>query len=149
MIDNRIFLRYEFKYFMSSKISNEIFNQSLNFMNIDNFASKSKNHKYLVRSLYFDNNDYSNFFEKVDGIKVRKKFRLRSYGKSINSKSPVFFEMKGRAHDRIIKKRIMIDKNDIKYFETLKNLDELSKKYNGNDLIKDFIYDARKNLNLR
>ena len=74
MIDNRIFLRYEFKYFMSSKISNEIFNQSLNFMNIDNFASKSKNHKYLVRSLYFDNNDYSNFLEKVDGIKVRKKF---------------------------------------------------------------------------
>lgn len=147
MIDNRIFLRYEFKYFMSSKISNEIFNQSLNFMNIDNFASKSKNHKYLVRSLYFDNNDYSNFFEKVDGIKVRKKFRLRSYGKSINSKSPVFFEMKGRAHDRIIKKRIMIDKNDIKYFETLKNLDELSKKYNGNDLIKDFIYDVkRKNI---
>ena len=37
----------------------------------------------------------------------------------------------------------MIDKNDIKYFETLKNLDELSKKYNGNDLIKDFIYDVK------
>ena len=66
-------MRYEFKYFMSSKISQEIFRQSLNFMKIDNFALKNKNQKYLVRSLYFDNNDYSNFFEKVDGIKIRKK----------------------------------------------------------------------------
>ena len=116
---------------MSSKISQEIFRQSLNFMNIDNFALKNKNQKYLVRSLYFDNNDYSNFFEKVDGIKIRKKFRLRSYDKNLNSKSPVFFEMKGRAHDRIIKKRIMIDKTDLKYFENLKNLNELSNKYNN------------------
>ena len=46
---------------MSSKISQEIFRQSLNFMSIDNFALKNKNQKYLVRSLYFDNNDYSNF----------------------------------------------------------------------------------------
>jgi len=146
MINNNIFLRYEFKYFMSSKISQEIFRQSLNFMNIDNFALKNKNQEYLVRSLYFDNNDYSNFFEKVDGIKIRKKFRLRSYDKNLNSKSPVFLEMKGRSHDRIIKKRIMIDKTDIKYFESLKNLNELSKKYNS-DLIKDFIYDVkRKNI---
>ena len=72
MINNNFFLRYEFKYFMSSKISQEIFRQSLNFMSIDNFALKNKNQKYLVRSLYFDNNDYSNFFEKVDGIKIRK-----------------------------------------------------------------------------
>ena len=61
MINNNLFLRYEFKYFMNSKISDEIFNQSLNFMNIDNYALKNHNNKYLVRSLYFDNDDYSNF----------------------------------------------------------------------------------------
>lgn len=147
MFYKNTFLRYEFKYFMSSKISNEIFNQSLNFMDIDNFALRNKHNKYLVRSLYFDNNEYTNFFEKVDGIKVRKKFRLRSYDKNMNSESPIFFEMKGRAHDRIIKKRVLIDKADIKYFETLKNLDELRKKYKNNDLIEDFIYDViRKNI---
>ena len=78
MINDNLFFRYEFKYFISSKISNEIFNQSLNFMKIDNFALKNKNKGYLVRSLYFDNDQYNNFFEKVDGIKIRKKFRLRS-----------------------------------------------------------------------
>ena len=52
--------------------------------------------------------------------------------------------MKGRVHDRIIKKRVLIDKNDIKYFETLKNLEKLYKKYDNNALIKEFIYDVRK-----
>ena len=146
MIINNTFLRYEFKYFVSDKISNEIFNQSINFMNIDNFALINKENKYLVRSLYFDNEHFVNFFEKVDGIKVRKKYRLRSYDKNLNSNSPVFFEMKGRAYDRIIKKRVLIDKSDIKYFETLKDLDKLYKKYNNN-LIKDFIFDVkRKNI---
>ena len=41
-------------------------------MNIDNYAQFNKDNKYLVRSLYFDNDDYNNFFEKVDGIKIRK-----------------------------------------------------------------------------
>ena len=144
MINNNFFLRYEFKYFMSSKISDEIFNQSLNFMNIDNYAQFNKDNKYLVRSLYFDNDDYNNFFEKVDGIKIRKKFRLRSYDKQLNSKIPIFLEMKGRVHDRIIKKRLLIDRNDLKYFEKLNNLEELYKKYNKNTLIKDFIYDVKK-----
>ena len=143
-MNNNLYLRYEIKYFMNSKISNDIFNQSLNFMNIDNYALKNKSHKYLVRSLYFDNDEYSNFFEKVDGVKVRKKFRLRSYDKDLSSKNPVFFEVKGRAHDRIIKKRVWMDKNDIKYFETLNNLEELNKKYKNDSLIKDFIYDVKK-----
>lgn len=147
MINDNLFLRYEFKYFISSKISNEIFNQSLNFMKIDNFALKNKNKGYLVRSLYFDNDQYNNFFEKVDGIKIRKKFRLRSYDKYSASKYPVFLEMKGRALDRIIKKRVLLDKNDINYFETLKNLDELNNKYKNTNLIKEFIYDVkRKNI---
>ena len=144
MMNNNLLLRYEFKYFITNKISEEILKQSLHFMNIDNYAKKNKDHKYLVRSLYYDNNDYGNFYEKVDGIKIRKKFRLRSYDKNIKSKSPIFLEMKGRVHDRIIKKRIQINKNDTKYFETLTNLDELSTKYKGNDLIKEFIFDVRK-----
>ena len=48
MIKNNLFLRYEFKYFMSSKISDEIFNQSLNFMNIDNYALK----KIIIVSIW-------------------------------------------------------------------------------------------------
>ena len=143
MISNNLFLRYEFKYFLNSQISNEIFSQSLNFMNIDNYAIKNNN-EYFVRSLYFDNDDYSNFFEKVDGVKIRKKFRLRCYDKNSLSINPIFLEMKGRVHDRIIKKRVLINRNDIKYFETLKNLETLNQKYGYNSLINEFIYDVKK-----
>lgn len=143
MISNNLFLRYEFKYFLNSQISNEIFSQSLYFMNIDNYAIKNNN-EYFVRSLYFDNDDYSNFFEKVDGVKIRKKFRLRSYDKNFLSKNPIFLEMKGRVHDRIIKKRVLINRNDIKYFETLKNLETLNQKYGYNSLINEFVYDVKK-----
>ena len=69
---------------------------------------------------------------------------MRSYDKQLNSKTPIFLEMKGRVHDRIIKKRLLIDRNDLKYFEKLNNLEELYKKYNKNTLIKDFIYDVKK-----
>jgi len=35
---------------------------------------------YLIRSLYFDGIDDHDFVEKIDGIEVRKKIRLRNYG---------------------------------------------------------------------
>ena len=39
-----------------------------NFMVLDKNALKNKNKNYFVRSLYFDNEIYSNFYEKVDGM---------------------------------------------------------------------------------
>ena len=79
MINNKLLTRYEFKYFINNKIAKSIFEVALNFMNVDDFALRSKNKGYFVRSLYYDNPQYDNFFEKVDGMQVRKKFRLRTY----------------------------------------------------------------------
>ena len=103
MKENQLFTRYEFKYLISNKIAGEIFNQSLNFMKLDEFALENK--AYDVRSLYYDNYDFDNFFEKVDGIKFRKKFRIRTYGKKFQKFNPIYLEAKGRVQDRIFKKR--------------------------------------------
>jgi len=35
---------------------------------------------YLIRSLYFDDIDDTDYIEKINGVEVRKKIRLRNYG---------------------------------------------------------------------
>ena len=39
----------------------------------------AKNNRYHVRSLYFDTPDDTAFFEKIDGVNRREKFRIRMY----------------------------------------------------------------------
>ena len=65
--DNLIFSRFEFKYIVKKGISKAIQNEVSNFMEQDTFAGIQN--KYLVRSLYFDNNIFTNFHEKIDGLK--------------------------------------------------------------------------------
>ena len=144
MINNQLFTRYEFKYFVNNKLAKSIFQIALNFMDVDNYASKSKNKGYFVRSLYYDNSEYDNFFEKVDGMQVRKKFRLRTYENKYNKNSNFYLEMKGRKQDRIIKKRTKIKIEDLKYFYSLSDLNELNAKYNNDILIKDFIFSEKR-----
>ena len=77
MEDNTTLQRYEFKYFLKKKLSDEIVNQVKKFMNIDTYADSTPNKKYFVRSVYFEDDFNSNFDEKVDGHRIRKKFRFR------------------------------------------------------------------------
>ena len=96
------FSRYEFKFLLDKKKAEIIENESKYFMKFDENANKELNYKYFVRSLYFDNINSSNFFEKVDGMKIRKKYRLRTYSKIQDSTNLIFLEMKGRTnHTRI------------------------------------------------
>ena len=69
MKENQTLYRYEFKYMLNKKLSDRIEEEARNFMSYDGFVSKSLNNKYIVRSLYFDNNFSSNFYEKADGMK--------------------------------------------------------------------------------
>ena len=145
MKDNQLFSRYEFKYLIKNKYANIIFNDALNFMDYDKFAIRDNG--YLVRSLYFDNSDFDNFFEKVDGIKLRKKFRIRTYDDVKKIDSPVYLESKGRVEDRVFKKRFKIDSSDLDCFYYNQDINYLLKKYKNNSLIEEFIFDVfRKNI---
>lgn len=42
--------------------------------------ANNKGDGYLIRSLYFDDLDNKDFFEKEEGIETRRKIRLRNYG---------------------------------------------------------------------
>lgn len=39
----------------------------------------AKGHGYTIRSLYFETIDNRDFYEKIDGIETRRKYRLRTY----------------------------------------------------------------------
>jgi len=140
--DNEIFSRFEFKYIIKKNVSEAIQNEVKNFTKIDNYANNKS--KYLVRSLYFDNNLFSNFHDKVDGVKKRYKFRIRTYTDNDNFNSPLFLEMKGRNNLRTYKIRTKIKKDDLNLFYKQKNLLDLKYKYLNNKLIEQYIFDSYK-----
>ena len=144
MKENQLFTRYEFKYFLNNKISNQIENEAKHFMSYDNFAVNIPDNRYFVRSLYYENNSFSNFFEKVDGIKSRRKFRIRTYGNSLKNNLPIFLEIKGRHLERTFKKRTSIDSKYIELFLNSEKNSKLLEIYPNNIIINDFVFDSIK-----
>ena len=65
MKDNVTHERYEFKYLLRHKVSEEIKHQVNHFMEIDQFAKLKSNKEYFIRSIYFEDDFNSNFDEKV------------------------------------------------------------------------------------
>ena len=119
--DNLIFSRFEMKYILNKKISTSIQNEIKNFMVYDGHISEnSRDKKYYVRSIYFDNNDYSSFNEKVDGVKVRHKFRVRTYSDDLKSDTKLYLEEKGRLNQRTYKIRTEIIQKDLDFFSIKK-----------------------------
>ncbi len=55
--------------------------------------SHAKDGKYLIRSLYFDNADDKALREKIDGVNMREKFRIRYYN---NDPSVIHLEKKSK-----------------------------------------------------
>ena len=91
MKDNKTLQRYEFKYFLTKKVANEIKEHVNKFMILDKYANLDLKNSYFVRSVYFEDNFNSNFDEKINGYRIRKKFRLRYYNKNIQT-GPIFLE---------------------------------------------------------
>ena len=138
--DDQIFSRFEFKYIINKNISKLIQKEVENFAESDSFSNNEDN--YFVRSLYFDNDVFSNFREKIDGIKNRHKFRISTYSKKQSKLTPLYLEMKGRNNQRTFKNRTKIRSEDLDLFYYQKNLFNLKKKYSDNKLINQFIFDT-------
>lgn len=100
----RKFNRFELKYLVSLSAA-EKFKQALQPYLIPDEHSDG-NGKYYLSSLYYDSPDYRFYWEKVDGIKFRRKLRLRWYENSnpLTAETPVFVEIKQRV-DRVTQKR--------------------------------------------
>jgi hypothetical protein len=142
------FSRYEFKYILSNKLAEKIESEVRYFMRYDGYVDPKLGNRYIVRSLYFENESYVNFNEKVDGIKKRKKFRLRTYSRSSLQNSSFFLEEKGRVNERTYKNRSKISNFDLnKIFNVKSHIGEILISYPQNELLNGFVYESmRKDL---
>ena len=141
------FHRYEFKYLLDARIRDSIEREVKEFMRYDGHVHPEMENTYLVRSLYFDDPMSTAFYEKTDGIMMRQKFRIRSYGKAWAHNLPLFMESKGRSNERTYKYRIAISHNHLEQFLSPDLVWNLIGLYPDTDLIEKFVFEAfRRNL---
>ena len=73
--------------------------------------------RYRVSSQYFDTSDLASFRQKLDGERVRRKYRLRYYTTTLKDRIKIdaaFMEVKHRVNNIIFKERVKLlkDKSD-------------------------------------
>ena len=85
------FNRYEIKYVVDRAAAKRFEADLAPYMHRDPHLDDA-NPAYRVNSVYFDSADLRCFWEKVDGLRFRRKVRIRSYGKQTPEKA--FLEIK-------------------------------------------------------
>ncbi len=102
--------KMEYKYLVSYDKLNLLRTKIMPFLDKDKNLGENQD-DYTVRSIYFDSPNFRYYYEKVEGIKARKKFRIRTYGK--NTDAPFFVEIKQKNINSVKKHRLELDKKKI------------------------------------
>jgi hypothetical protein len=98
--------RYEYKFLISAAEAADIGARLAGAMSHDkNYAEKD----YFIRSLYFDDRSYSAYYDKVNGVEHREKFRIRFYN---NDPSYITFERKLKHGIKVEKSQFNISEAD-------------------------------------
>lgn len=111
------FARFEFKYLLPKAKREAVEGDMQYFLDYDPFVVDKPGHKYLVRSLYYDDPVYSCFHDKICGIRTRSKFRIRTYATDPDKNVPLYLEIKGRHNNLVFKHRTPIEKGSIDWTE--------------------------------
>ncbi len=95
--------RYELKYLIPQRLAVQVRGFIRQYLELDEFGSNGANFDYPVHSLYLDTDDWQIYWRTVNGDRNRFKLRIRYYSESDNI--PVFWEIKRRMKDIILKQR--------------------------------------------
>ena len=115
----RRFNRFELKYLITYQQAEQLRHALAAYVIPDEHGAG--NGSYALASLYYDSPDLRCYWEKVDGIKFRRKLRIRCYETSdaLSEDTPVFVEIKQRV-DRVTQKR----RASLRYADALRLCDE-------------------------
>ena len=129
-------MRLEYKYLISNNILNRLRSDLLPFVEYDKHLNNGKQ-DYTVRSIYFDNRKLDYYYDKIEGIKTRKKLRIRGYNFK-PGKNLIFLEIKKKTDNYVYKNRTPL------LFENLNQLLEtgdvekfVSDQYRENESVDD------------
>ncbi len=130
--------RHELKFILSRQEA-EILKYRLSLLMDVDTNSKSEDNTYFIRSLYFDDIYDSAYYEKIDGLEKREKYRIRIYNLD---DSFIRLERKEKDRDLTNKVQTKITKEDTINFI---NGDFDLVNTNGNQLLEEFVMKHRTN----
>jgi len=105
----KVFNRFELKYVIQASKYRELVSDLGHFMVPDEHGDASG--YYRIISLYYDSPDFSAYHSKLDGLRFRRKLRIRIYvapGQSISQVERGFVEIKQRFNRTTQKKRLSL-----------------------------------------
>jgi len=97
-------MRLEYKYLIPKPKLNDLREALIPFVNVDEYAQSRSQKEYTVRSIYFDTMRLDDYQDKLAGLKIRKKIRIRAYNE-LEEDSLVFLEVKRKYENHISKNR--------------------------------------------
>ncbi len=96
--------RNEIKYYVRPEEVIDILDYSRAHIEHDEYALGMPDYRYTVRSLYYDSPTLDFYWEKIDGLKVRRKLRIRTYN-TYTPEAVAFLEIKRRYGSAVVKER--------------------------------------------
>ncbi len=104
MADDKMQLqRWELKYVIPEETALAVREFVRPYLVLDEYGVGQPNLSYTIHNLYLDSDDLAIYWGTINGDKNRYKLRIRFY--EDNPKAPIFFEIKRRMNDAIMKQR--------------------------------------------
>lgn len=130
-MSNFIFERYEIKYLLSKDTYQEFLKRIEGKLELDKYGHT------LIRSIYYDTDDDLLIKRSIEKNNYKEKLRIRTYG--LNNKK-VFLEIKKKYLDKVYKRRIDMDYENVdSFFKEKKDSSQI-----GKEII--YFYEKYKNL---
>jgi len=98
--------RFELKYRVHAQVALQMREFVRGYLVPDEFSADKPEYSYHNHSLYLDSDDLKLYWDVLNSNKNRYKLRIRYYDD--NPESPVFFEIKRRMDNAILKKRCAV-----------------------------------------
>lgn len=104
--------KLEYKYLLPAAAAGALRDVLTRHMQPDTYASLSPESQYTVRSIYLDSPRMSAWREKVEGVRYRRKYRIRAYNDA-GSASTAFLEIKEKQGSYLTKYRCGLRVDDV------------------------------------
>ncbi|GAA4528769.1 MULTISPECIES: polyphosphate polymerase domain-containing protein [Nonomuraea] len=103
----RLFNRYEIKYLMDAGLVDELREELERRLDRDRHCPDEG---YAIWSAYYDTRHLRFYWEKIEGLRFRRKLRIRHYGDRFSAAgdTPVFVEIKQRVNRVTQKRRVRV-----------------------------------------